>query len=61
MHSNRYAKRQPRLAQPYCTLDKVMYGLEDATDMNPDEIVKKMVEEKKHFAILDGKRQLRWQ
>ena len=38
------------------TLDKVMYGLEDATDMNTDEIVKKMVEEKKHFAILDGKK-----
>jgi acetyl-CoA decarbonylase/synthase complex subunit alpha len=38
------------------TLDKVMYGLEDATDMNADEIVKKMVEEKKHFAILDGKK-----
>jgi acetyl-CoA decarbonylase/synthase complex subunit alpha len=38
------------------TLDKVMYGLEDATDMNTDEIVKKMVEEKKHFAILDPKK-----
>jgi len=37
-------------------LDKAMYGLEDATDMNTDEIVKKMVEEKKHFAILDPKK-----
>ena len=38
------------------TLDKVMYGLEDATDMDTDEIVKKMVEEKKHYAILDPKK-----
>jgi acetyl-CoA decarbonylase/synthase complex subunit alpha len=38
------------------TLDKVMYGLEDATEMNTDEVVKKMVEEKKHFAILDPKK-----
>ncbi len=38
------------------TLDKVMYGLEDATEMDTDEIVKKMVEEKKHFAILDPKK-----
>jgi acetyl-CoA decarbonylase/synthase complex subunit alpha len=37
-------------------LDKAMYGLEDATDMNTHEIVKKMVEEKKHFAILDPKK-----
>jgi len=37
-------------------LDKAMYGLEDATDMNSDEIVKKMVGEKKHFAILDPKK-----
>ena len=37
-------------------LDKAMYGLEDATDMNTDEIVKKMVEEKKHFAILNPKK-----
>jgi acetyl-CoA decarbonylase/synthase complex subunit alpha len=37
-------------------LDKAMYGLEDATDMDTDEIVKKMVEEKKHFAILDPKK-----
>jgi len=34
-------------------LDKVMYGLEDATDWDTEEIVKQMVEEKKHFAILD--------
>jgi acetyl-CoA decarbonylase/synthase complex subunit alpha len=38
------------------TLDKVMYGLEDATEMETGEIVKKMVEEKKHFAILDPKK-----
>jgi acetyl-CoA decarbonylase/synthase complex subunit alpha len=38
------------------TLDKVMYGLEDATEMDTGEIVKKMVEEKKHFAILDPKK-----
>ena len=37
-------------------IDKAMYGLEDATDMDTDEIVKKMVEEKKHFAILDPKK-----
>jgi len=37
-------------------LDKAMYGLEDATDMDTDEIVKKMVEEKKHYAILDPKK-----
>jgi acetyl-CoA decarbonylase/synthase complex subunit alpha len=37
-------------------LDKAMYGLEDATEMETDEIVKKMVEEKKHFAILDPKK-----
>jgi acetyl-CoA decarbonylase/synthase complex subunit alpha len=37
-------------------LDKAMYGLEDATEMNTDEIVRKMVEEKKHFAILDPKK-----
>ncbi|MFA4916041.1 MAG: CO dehydrogenase/acetyl-CoA synthase complex subunit alpha [Syntrophales bacterium] len=35
------------------TLDKAMYGLEDATEMPTDEIVKQMTEEKKHFAILD--------
>jgi len=38
------------------TLDKVMYGLEDATGMDTEEIVKKMVEEKKHFAILDPRK-----
>ncbi len=37
-------------------LDKAMYGLEDATEQNADEVVKKMVEEKKHFAILDPKK-----
>jgi acetyl-CoA decarbonylase/synthase complex subunit alpha len=37
-------------------LDKVMYGLEDATDWDTEEIVKQMVEEKKHFAILDPRR-----
>jgi acetyl-CoA decarbonylase/synthase complex subunit alpha len=37
-------------------LDKVMYGLEDATDMPADEIVKKMTDEKKHYAILDPKK-----
>ncbi|MQY56410.1 MAG: CO dehydrogenase/acetyl-CoA synthase complex subunit epsilon [Dehalococcoidia bacterium] len=35
------------------TLDKAMYGLEDATDWDTEEIVKQMVEDKKHFAILD--------
>jgi len=35
------------------TLDKAMYGLEDATDLDTEEIVKQMVEDKKHFAILD--------
>jgi len=34
-------------------LDKAMYGLEDATDWDTEEIVKQMVEDKKHFAILD--------
>jgi len=37
-------------------LDKAMYGLEDVTEMDTEEIVKKMVEEKKHFAILDPKK-----
>ncbi|TET45035.1 MAG: CO dehydrogenase/acetyl-CoA synthase complex subunit epsilon, partial [Dehalococcoidia bacterium] len=36
-------------------LDKVMYGLEDASDWDTEEIVKQMVEDKKHFAILDPK------
>ena len=35
------------------TLDKAMYGLEDATDLDTEEIVKQMVEDKKHFAIRD--------
>jgi acetyl-CoA decarbonylase/synthase complex subunit alpha len=34
-------------------LDKAMYGLEDATDWETEEIVRQMVEDKKHFAILD--------
>lgn len=38
------------------TLDKALYGLEDATDMPTDEIVRQMVEEKKHFAILDPRK-----
>jgi acetyl-CoA decarbonylase/synthase complex subunit alpha len=38
------------------TLDKVMYGLEDATEMDTDNIVKKIVDEKKHLAILDPKK-----
>jgi acetyl-CoA decarbonylase/synthase complex subunit alpha len=37
-------------------LDKAMYGLEDATDWDTEEIVKQMVEDKKHFAILDPKK-----
>ncbi len=37
-------------------LDKAMYGLEDVTEMDTEEIIKKMVEEKKHFAILDPKK-----
>jgi len=35
------------------TLDKAMYGLDDATELDTEEIVKQMVEDKKHFAILD--------
>lgn len=38
------------------TLDKAMYGLEEVSDLEADEIVKRMVEEKKHFAILDPKK-----
>jgi len=38
------------------TLDKAMYGLEDASGKDTEEIVKKMVEEKQHFAILDPKK-----
>ena len=37
-------------------LDKAMYGLEDATEMDADDIVRQMVEDKKHFAILDPKK-----
>jgi acetyl-CoA decarbonylase/synthase complex subunit alpha len=37
-------------------LDKAMYGLEDATDWDTQDIVKQMVEDKKHFAILDSKK-----
>ncbi len=35
------------------TSDKACYGLEDATEMEADEIVKKMVEEGKQYLILD--------
>ncbi len=35
------------------TSDKACYGLEDATDMPVDEIVRQMVEEGKQFLILD--------
>jgi len=35
-------------------LDKAMYGLEDATDMDTDEIVRRMLDNKEHFAILDS-------
>ncbi len=38
------------------TLDKAMYGLEDASEMDTEEIVKQMAEDKKHFAILDPKK-----
>ena len=38
------------------TLDKAMYGLEDATEMDTEEIVRQMVEDKKHFAILDPRK-----
>jgi anaerobic carbon-monoxide dehydrogenase, CODH/ACS complex subunit alpha len=38
------------------TLDKAMYGLEDATEWDTEEIVKQMVEDKKHFAILDTRK-----
>ncbi len=37
-------------------LDKAMYGLEDATERDTEEIVKQMVEDKKHFAILDPRK-----
>jgi acetyl-CoA decarbonylase/synthase complex subunit alpha len=38
------------------TLDKAMYGLEDASEMDTEDIVRQMVEDKKHFAILDPRR-----
>jgi len=38
------------------TLDKALYGLEDATEWKTEEIVKQMVEDKKHFAILNTKK-----
>ena len=38
------------------TLDKAMYGLEDASEMETEEIVRQMVEEKKHFAILNPRK-----
>jgi acetyl-CoA decarbonylase/synthase complex subunit alpha len=34
-------------------LDKAMYGLEEASDREVDGVVKEMVEDKRHFAILD--------
>jgi anaerobic carbon-monoxide dehydrogenase, CODH/ACS complex subunit alpha len=37
-------------------LDKAMYGLEDATDMNTDDIVKRMVDNGEQFAILNSKK-----
>jgi len=36
--------------------DKAMYGLEDVTDKDTDEIVKRMVENKENFAILEPKK-----
>jgi acetyl-CoA decarbonylase/synthase complex subunit alpha len=35
-------------------LDKAMYGLEDASDWEVDEIVRRMVDNKEQFAILDS-------
>jgi len=37
-------------------LDKAMYGLEEVSDREVDGIVRDMVEDKKHFAILDAKK-----
>jgi len=37
-------------------LDKAMYGLEEASDREVDGVVKEMVEDKKHFAILAPKK-----
>jgi acetyl-CoA decarbonylase/synthase complex subunit alpha len=38
------------------TLDKAMYGLEDASEMDTEDIVRQMVQEKRHFAILDPRK-----
>jgi len=38
------------------TLDKAMYGLEDVTDKDTDEIVKRMVENKENVVILEPKK-----
>jgi acetyl-CoA decarbonylase/synthase complex subunit alpha len=38
------------------TTDKSMYKLEDASEMDTEEIVRQMVENKKHFAILNPKK-----
>jgi len=38
------------------TLDKAMYGLEEASEMDTAEIVRQMVDDKKHFAILDPRK-----
>lgn len=35
------------------TLDKAMYGLEDASGVDTGEIIKRMTENKEHFAILE--------
>lgn len=37
-------------------LDKAMYGLENATARDVDEVVSEMVKSQKHFAILDARR-----
>jgi acetyl-CoA decarbonylase/synthase complex subunit alpha len=37
-------------------LDKAMYGLEDASEMDTEDVVRQMVEDKKHFAILDPRK-----
>jgi acetyl-CoA decarbonylase/synthase complex subunit alpha len=37
-------------------LDKAMYGLEDASEMDTEDIVRQMVEDRKHFAILDSRK-----
>jgi acetyl-CoA decarbonylase/synthase complex subunit alpha len=38
------------------TVDKAMYKLEDASEMDTEEIVRQMVEDKKQFAILNSKK-----